>query len=269
MQFRTFCKSCKDVENSRIVDKNQNALNRIIKTNNEMNEIFFGYFSNNDKPDVFCDKIKEKIDHMCKIFKDAFNENENSLEDISIDNNNNKFNINRKIFQLCLLKFGVVESIYKIYNQFHKNDFVAKFLPWKKEQELVISIFDFLSLISEENIIISYVLFSNQSLDLFLSLNNKYSNLNSRIKFIELKYYLNWLKNLYHNKSKLNLIFFTTKLKELYTYLEDLLTKNINDKAFKLTQEQEKLGLNAVKAVKNSFAKILLRVKDSVIDEKS
>ena len=269
MQFRTFCKSCKDVENSRIVDKNQNALNRIIKTNNEMNEIFFGYFSNNDKPDVFCDKIKEKIDHMCKIFKDAFNENENSLEEISIDNNNNKFNINRKIFQLCLLKFGIVESIYKIYNQFHKNDFVAKFLPWKKEQELVISIFDFLSLISEENIIISYVLFSNQSLDLFLSKNNKYSNLNSRIKFIELKYYLKWLKNLHHNNSKLNLILFTTKLKELYIYLEDLLTKNINDKAFRLTQEQEKLGLNAIKAVKNTFAKMLLRVKDSVIDEKS
>ena len=269
MQFRTFCKSCKGVENSSIVDKNQNSLNRIIKTNNEMNQIFFGYFSNNDRPDVFCDKIKEKIDHMSKIFKDVFNENENSLQDISIDNNNNKFNIDRKIFQLCLLKFGIIDSIYKIYNQFHKNDFIAKFLPWKKEQELVVSIFDFLSLISEENIIISYVLFSNQSLDLFLSLNNKYSNLNSRIKFIELKYYLNWLKNLYHNKSKLNLIFFTTKLKELYIYLEDLLTKNINDKAFKLTQEQEKLGLNAMKAVKNTFAKMLLRVKDSVIDEKS
>ena len=272
MQFRTFCKSCKGVENSSIVDKNQNALNRIIKTNNDMIQIFFGYYSNEDRPDVFCDKIKEKIDHMCKIFKDVFkeNENENSVEEISIDNNNNnKVNIDRKIFQLSLLKFGIVDSIYKIYNQFHKNDFITKFLPWKKEQELVVSIFDFLSLISEENIIMLYVLFSNQSLDLFLSMNNKYSNLNSRIKFIELKYYLKWLKNLYHNKSKLNLILFTTKLKELYIYLEDLLTKNINDKAFKLTQEQEKLGLNASKAVKNTFAKILLRVKDSVIDEKS
>jgi hypothetical protein len=100
-------------------------------------------------------------------------------------------------------------------------------------------------------------------------MNNKYSNLNSRIKFLELKYYLKWLKNLYHKKEKLNLITFITKLKELYIYLEDLLTKNIGDKSFKLTQEQEKLGLNAAKAVKNTLAKMLLRVKDSVIDERS
>lgn len=62
---------------------------------------------------------------------------------------------------------------------------------------------------------------------------------------------------------------FSTKLKELYNYLEDLLTKNISDKGFKLTQEQEKLGLNAAKAVKNTLAKMLLKVKDQAIDERA
>ena len=62
-------------------------------------------------------------------------------------------------------------------------------------------------------------------------------------------------------KRKMNLIMFITKLKELYIYLEDLLTKNIGDK--------EKLGLNVAKAVKNTLAKKLFRVKDLVIDERS
>ena len=101
-----------------------------------------------------------------------------------------------------MIKFGVWDDIYKIYYQFHKNNFLVKLLPGKKEEELVRSIFEFLSLISEDNIIVTYILFSNLSLDLFLSMNNKYSNLNSRIKFIGLKYYLKWLKNLYHKKEK-------------------------------------------------------------------
>ena len=271
MHFRTFCKSCQELENSSIVDKNQNSMKKILKTNKDMNEIFYNYFLNNDKPDVFCGKIKEKIDSMCKIFKNVFHEKEDEEDkegSIDININNNSL-VDKKIFQLYLVKFGVLDDIFKIYNQFHKNNFLAKFLPGKKEEELVKSIFEFLSLISEDNIIISYILFSNQSLDLFLTMNNKYSSLNSRIKFLELKYYLKWLKNLYHKKEKLNLIMFITKLKDLYTYLEDLLTKNIGDKSFKLTQEQEKLGLNAAKAIKNTLAKMLLRVKDSVIEEKS
>ena len=270
MHFRAFCKSCKELENSSIVDKNQNSMRKIIKTNKDMNEIFYNYFQNGDKPDAFCDKIKEKIDSMCKTFKNVFYEKESDEVNNSIDLNiNNESIVDKKIFQLYLVKFGILDDIYKIYYQFHKNNFLAKLLPGKKEEELVTSIFEFLSLISEDNILISYILFSNQSLDLFLSMNNKYSNLNSRIKFIELKYYLKWLKNLYHKKEKLNLIMFITKLKELYAYLEDLLTKNIGDKSFKLTQEQEKLGLNAAKAVKTTLAKMLLRVKDSVIEERS
>ena len=268
MHYRTFCKSCKELESSSIVDKNQNSLRKIVKANKEMNEIFYNYFLNSERPDVFCEKIKEKIDSMIKIFKNVFGDNIDENDD-SIDANNNKALVDKKIFQLYLVKLGILDDIYKIYYQFHKNNFIAKILPGKKEEELVTSIFEFLSLISEDNILVTYILFSNQSLDLFLTMNNKYSNLNSRIKFLELKYYLKWLKNLYHKKEKLNLITFITKLKELYIYLEDLLTKNIGDKSFKLTQEQEKLGLNAAKAVKNTLAKMLLRVKDSVIDERS
>ena len=260
--FRIFCRPCKVLENSTLIDKNQNSLNKIIKANKEMDEIFYSYFLNNDKADDFCDKIKEKIDLMCNIFKETFSEQNNSLEDnMSINPFNNNYK-DKKIFQLCLFKLGVLDNIYKVYYQFQKNNYLSKFLSYKKEQELVNSIFKFLSLISEDNILISYILFSNQSLDLFLSLNTKYSNLNVRMKFTELKYYLKWLKDCFHKKNKLNLINFSNKLKELYIYLEDLLTKNIGDKSFKLTQEQEKLGLTAVKAVKNTFAKMLMKVKN-------
>ena len=262
VHFRQFCKTCKDLENSVIVDKHQNSLNKILKANKEMDEIFYSYFLNNDKAEEFCDKIKEKIDLMCKIYKDIFSEQNNSIEDeISINLMNNNYK-DKKIFQLCLFKLGVLDNLYKVYYQFQKNNYLSKFLPFKKEEELVNSIFEFLSLISEDNIIISFILFSNQSLDLFLSLNTKYSHLNSRIKFIELKYYLKWLKDFSHKNTKLNLIVFSNKLKELYSYLEDLLTKNIGDKTFKLTQEQEKLGLSAGKTVRNTFAKILMKVKN-------
>ena len=266
MDFRQFCKSKKDLLNSSLIDKNMNSLNKIIKAHEEMNEIFYDYFSNNDKAEEFCDKIKEKIDTMCKIFKDTFPEKNPNLNLINVDSideikESGNFK-DKKIFQLSLFKLGIIDSLYKIYNQFQKNNYLSKQLNYKKEKELVKSIFEFLSLISEENILISFILFSNQSIDLFLSLNLKYSNLNCRIKFIELNYYLKWLKDLSHKKNKLNLIAFTNKLKDLYSYLEDLLTKNINDKSFKLTQEQEKLGLSAVKSVKNAFAKMLLKVKD-------
>ena len=262
VHFRQFCKTCKDLENSVIVDKHQNSLNKILKANREMDEIFYSYFLNNDKAEEFCDKIKEKIDLMCKIYKDIFSEQNNSIEDeISINLMNNNYK-DKKIFQLCLFKLGVLDNLYKVYYQFQKNNYLSKFLPFKKEEELVNSIFEFLSLISEDNIIISFILFSNQSLDLFLSLNTKYSHLNSRIKFTELKYYLKWLKDFSHKNTKLNLIVFSNKLKELYSYLEDLLTKNIGDKTFKLTQEQEKLGLSAGKTVRNTFAKILMKVKN-------
>ena len=268
VQFRTFCRSRKFLENSNIMDRNKNTFNKIMKVNKDMDAIFYEYFLKNEKPEIFCDIIKEKIDLMCNIFKETFSENqENSKDDISIGHNKSK--IDKQLFQLCLFKFGILDNIYKIYNQFSKNNYITKFLPSKKQKELVTSIFEFLSLISEDNIIISYILFSNQSLDLFLSLNNKYSNINCRIKFIELKYYLKWIKDFYHKKYKLNLIMFSTKLKELYNYLEDLLTKNISDKGFKLTQEQEKLGLNAAKAVKNTLAKMLLKVKDQAIDERA
>ena len=255
MQFRTFCRSCKEVENSSIVDRNQNSFNKIMRANNEMMNIFDNFYHNNSKIENFCENLVEKINNMSKIYKETFIENENNTI------------AEKKIFQLCVFKFGIFDNLYKIYNLFQKNNFIAKNIPIKKQEELILSIFDFLSLISEGNIIISYILFSNQSLELFLSLNKLYSNLNLRIKFVELTYYLNWLKRLYHNKCKLNLNYFSNKLKELYIYMEDLLTKNISDKTFKLTQEQEKLGLSAVKAVKLTLAKMLNKVRDTVIEE--
>ena len=91
VHFRQFCKTCKDLENSVIVDKHQNSLNKILKANKEMDEIFYSYFLNNDKAEEFCDKIKEKIDLMCKIYKDIFSEQNNSIEDeisINLLNNN-------------------------------------------------------------------------------------------------------------------------------------------------------------------------------------
>ena len=269
MHFRQFCKSRKELENSSFVDKNQNALNKIIKANNEMDEIFYSYFLNNDKADTFCDKIKEKIDYMCKIYKDTFSELNNSFDENESFHFNNNSPKDKKLFQLSLFKFGILDNLYKVYYEFQKNNYLSKFLTHKNEEELVDSIFEFLSLISEDNLIISFILFSNQSLDLFLNMNVKYSHLNSRIKFTELKYYLKWLKNFSHKKTKLNLISFSNKLKELYSYFEDLLTKNISDKSFKLTQEQEKLGLNAIKAVQGIFGKILSKVKEPIAEEKS
>ena len=266
--FRQFCKSKKDLLNSSIIDKNMNSLNKIIKANDEMNEIFYSYFSNHDRPEELCNQIKEKIDLMCKIFKDTFHEQEqNEIKEESLSMIENYNYKDKKIFQLSLFKLGIVDCLYKVYNQFQKNNYLSKQLNYKKEKELVKSIFEFLSLISEDNILISFILFSNQSIDLFLSLNMKYSNLSLRIKFIELTYYLKWLKDLSHKKNRLNLIAFTNKLKDLYGYLEDLLTKNIGDKSFKLTQEQEKLGLSAVKSVKNTFAKMLLKVKDQKAED--
>ena len=174
--FRQFCKSKKDLLNSSIIDKNMNSLNKIIKANDEMNEIFYSYFSNHDRPEELCNQIKEKIDLMCKIFKDTFHEQEqNEIKEESLSMIENYNYKDKKIFQLSLFKLGIVDCLYKVYNQFQKNNYLSKQLNYKKEKELVKSIFEFLSLISEDNILISFILFSNQSIDLFLSLNMKNS----------------------------------------------------------------------------------------------
>lgn len=70
---------------------------------------------------------------MCNIFKETFSENqENSKDDISIGHNKSK--IDKQLFQLCLFKFGILDNIYKIYNQFSKNNYITKFLPSKKQK---------------------------------------------------------------------------------------------------------------------------------------
>ena len=255
--LRTFCKNCKEVENSNIVEINRNSFYKILKTNDEMMKIFDDFFHNNQKIEEFTKNLIEKINEMSKIFKETFDESQNNTI------------ADKKIFQMYILKFGIFDNLYKIYNLFQINNFIAKSIPYEIQNELIISIFDFISLISQENLIILYILFSQKSIDLFLSLNKLYSNINSRVKFFEITYYLNWLKYLRKNNSKLNLNFFTVKLKELYIYLEDIMTKNISDKNFKFTQEQEKLGINTAKGGKKNFSKMLGKVREQVIEEKN
>ena len=96
---------------------------------------------------------------MSKIFKETFDESQNNTI------------ADKKIFQMYILKFGIFDNLYKIYNLFQINNFIAKSIPYKIQNELIISIFDFISLISQENLIILYILFSQKSIDLFLSLN--------------------------------------------------------------------------------------------------
>ena len=47
--LRTFCKNCKEVEKSNIVEINQNSFYKILKTNDEMMKIFDNFFHNNQK----------------------------------------------------------------------------------------------------------------------------------------------------------------------------------------------------------------------------
>ena len=254
--FRTFSKPCFEINNS-LIDRNQNVFKHILTANNEMIEIFNNFFLSTDKTEVFCDKLVEKLNLIKKIYEDNFPKNKEKAQIIE-----------RKLFQIYLLKFKIIDTLYMIYLQFQDNNFLAKFLPYNKHELLIKGIFDLLSLFSYDNLIVAPILFSNDSLDLFLSLNKKFSNLNLRVKFIEIKYYLQWLKNFHHYNSKLNLIVFSTKLKELYLYLEDLLSKNITDKGFKLTQEQEKLGISgAIKNTKNTFSRVLMKVKEAVDTE--
>ena len=254
--FRTFTKPCFEINNN-IIDRNQNIYKQIIKANNEILDIFNDFFLNTEKPDAFCDKLIEKFNLINKIYKDNFPKNKEKAQIID-----------RKLFQIYLYKFKIIDTLYMVYTQFQDNNFLAKYLPNAKHEALIISIFDLLSLFTYDNLITAPILFSNDSLELFLGLNKKFSNLNLRVKFIEIKYYLQWLKNFKSYNNKLNLVVFGIKLKELYLYLEDLLSKNINDKGFKLTQEQEKLGINsAFKNTKNTFSRVLMKVKEAVDSE--
>ena len=254
--FRTFTKSCFEINNN-IIDRNQNVYKEILKENNEIIDIVNSYFLNADKPEEFCDKLIDKFNLIHKIYSDNFPKNKEKAQIID-----------RKLFQIYLFKFKIMDTLYMVYTQFQDNNFLGKFLPYAKHEALITSIFELLSLFSYDNLIIAPILFSNDSLELFLSLNKKFSNLNLRVKFIELKYYLQWLKNFRSYNNKLNLVVFAIKLKELYLYLEDLLSKNINDKGFKLTQEQEKLGINsAFKNVKNTFSRVLMKVKEAADGE--
>ena len=251
--FRTFSKACFEINNN-IIDRNQNLYKQILKANNEMVDIINDFFLTSDKPEFLCDKLMEKLNLINKLYSDNFPKNKEKAQIVE-----------RKLFQIYLYKFKIFDTLYNIYIQFQDNNFLSKFLPHNKLEALVTAIFDLLSLFSYDNLITSSILFSNDSLELFLGLNKKFSNLNTRVKFIEIKYYLQWLKNFKKCNNKVNLVVFAMKLKELYLYLEDLLSKNINDKGFKFTQEQEKLGIvNAFKSTKSTFSRVLMKVKEAV-----
>ena len=251
--FRTFTKPCFEINNN-LIDRNQNVFKQILKANTDIMDIFKNYFLSFDKPELFCDQLVEKLNLINKIYQDNFPKNKEKAQIIE-----------RKLFQIYLFKFKIIDTLYMLYLQFQDNNFLAKFLPAQKHEQLITAIFDLLSLFSYDNLIVAPILFSNDSLELFLGLNKKFSNLSLRVKFIEIKYYLQWLKNFNQYNSKLNLIVFGIKLKELYLYLEDLLSKNISDKGFKLTQEQEKLGISgAAKNTKNTFSRVLMKVKEAV-----
>ena len=254
--FRAFTKPCFEINNN-IIDRNQNLYKQILKANNDIIEIFKNFFLSADKPEVFCDKLIEKLKVIKKLYDDNFPKNKEKAQIIE-----------RKLFQIYLYKFKIFDTLYMIYLQFQDNNFLAKFLPAVKHEALIKAIFDLFSIFSYDNLVTASILFSNDSLELFLGLNKKFSNLNLRVKFIEMKYYLQWLKNFKIYNNKLNLVVFCIKLKELYLYLEDLLSKNISDKGFKLTQEQEKLGIvNAFKNTKNTFSRVLMKVKEAVDSE--
>ena len=254
--FRTFSKPCFEINNN-IIERNQNAYKKIFRANNDIIEIVKEFFLNDDKPETFCDNLIEKLNLINKIYQDNFPQNKEKAQVIE-----------RKLFQIFLYKFKIIDTLYMIYLQFQDNVYLSKFLPHAKHESLITAIFELFSLFSYDNLITAPVLFSNDSLELFLGLNKKFSNINLRVKFIEMKYYLKWLRNFKNYNNKLNLVVFTIKLKEIYLYLEDLLTKNINDKGFKFTQEQEKLGIGSTfKNVKNQFSRVLMKVKEAVDSE--
>ena len=254
--FRTFSKPCFEINNN-IIDRNQNTYKQIFRANNEIIEIVKEFFLNADKADVFCDNLIEKLNSINKIYQDNFPKNKEKAQIIE-----------RKLFQIFLYKFKIIDTLFMVYTQFQDNLYLSKFLPYAKHEALIVAIFELFSLFSYDNLITAPLLFSNDSLELFLGLNKKFSNVNLRVKFIETKYYLQWLNNFKNYNNKLNLVVFAIKLKEIYLYLEDLLTKNISDKGFKLTQEQEKLGIiGAVKNTKNRFSRVLMKVKEAVDSE--
>ena len=244
IHFRIFSKACFEINNS-LIDSNQNIYKEILKANNKILDIYKNYFLNVEKPDTFCNKLIEQIN----LIKELYNNNfpiEKDKEQI----------VERKIFQIYFFKFRLLDNIYMIYNTFQNNNFLTKYLQPTKHEELITSIFELLSLFSYDNVIIAPILFSNGSLDCFLNLNKKFSNLNLRVKSIEIKYYLKWLKNFKQYNLKLNLVTFCKKLKGIYVYLEHLLSKKIVDKEFKLTQEKDKLGIASIlKSVRNAITK--------------
>ena len=254
--FRNFSKASFEINNS-LIDRKQNVYKEILKGHNAIIDIYKNFFLNAEKPDIFCDKLIEQMKLIKSIYEKNFPLNKDKSQIIE-----------RKMFQLYLFKFKILDVLYMIYNTFQYNNFLTKYLDPTKHEALINSIFDLLSLFTYDNLILGPILFSNESLNCFLSLNKKFSNLSLRVKFFEIKYYLQWLRDFKKYNYKLNLVTFTTKLKEIYIYLEDLLTKNIVDKGFKFTQEQEKLGITSVRnAVKNTFSRILMKAKGAVDEE--
>ena len=160
--FRTFSKPCFEINNN-IIDRNQNAYKQIFKANTDINDIFQNYFLTFEKPEVFCDKLIEKLNLIKKIYQDNFPKNKEKAQIID-----------RKLFQIYLFKFKIFDTLYLIYVQFQDNNYLTKYLPANKHEALITAIFDLFSLFSYDNLVTASVLFSNDSLELLLGLNKKF-----------------------------------------------------------------------------------------------
>ena len=252
-QLKIFTKPSSEIRYNSIEQK-QNVFKKIVDTFDEIKNIFNNYFLSNEKPDDFCKNVITKLQTVNKLYQDNFPKVENKVQTVE-----------RKLFQMHLFKFEIINELFLIYKKFQFNNSLTKFVNPKLYEELISLIFELLSLFSHDNPFIASILFTNESLGLFLAINKKFSQLNLRVKFIEIKHYLIWLKDFKEYNNKLNLIGFCKSLKNMYLYLEDLLSKNIADKGFKITAEQEKLGINIVKG---TFSKLLGKVKDAIESDK-
>ena len=72
--FRSFTKPCFEINNN-IIDRNQNLYKQILKGNNDIIEIFNNYFISTDNPEVFCDKLIEKLNLIKKLYDENFPKN--------------------------------------------------------------------------------------------------------------------------------------------------------------------------------------------------
>ena len=220
-----------------ILNKKQNVVKKMTQLSDELFSEYQKYFFSNDSPSMFCDKLIKIMNDIKNTFENNFT-NETTPEDI----------IDRKLLQIFMIKIQLIDNLFTIYNQFQFNNYLVKNLHPSNHSILINTIFELFSLFTYDNIFNTYILFSDDSLDLFLTPNVGFSNIDLRLKSTEIDFYLKFLRNA--KNYKMNLSKFVLKLKKIYFSLDDLLTKKIVDVNFKFTQEKMNLGLSTTK-VKN------------------